>query len=725
MRASTRFVLRQRRIVLLIWVVMFVLGGAGASKLGSLLSNQFSVPGSPSQSGLTLLHNRFHERSDGSFTLVAQAQPGGVLDLPAIEAAAQRGARALTNGKAGPALRAAPMVAYVEIDTSLRNSPASDRTPAVRRAIGKLPGTRLYLTGFPAINHDTTPLYGQDLARGEEIALPIAVLVMAFMFATLGGIIVPLVFAAFTITTALGFVWVAAHLMTMSTYVTNVVTLIGIAIAIDYSMLVVFRYREELARIDDPREALLRTMETAGRATIFSGLTVAIGLALLAFVPLPFIRSMGIGGLVIPLVSIVASATLLPAMLSVLGRGVNRFSLLPRGLMERRTSAEGGFWSRLAWAIMRHPIPVLVASAGAMLALAYPALQLKVTGGDNRGYPAGTEATDGLFVLERTLGAGSLAPNQIVIDTGRPGGAFAASVVGAERRLVAMLRLDPAVNPRTVAAPFLVTPAQAHAASLLDSTAQFAQVRAAAYQDSGTEQAMNLVHRIRGRYIPAAGFSGVRIYVTGAPAFGVDFIAKLYGAFPWLIAAVLVISYLVLLRAFRSIVLPLKAVLMNLLSVSAAYGVLVLFFQHGVGHTLLGLQSSPQIDGWIPVFLFAVLFGLSMDYEVFLLSRMREEWDAGHDNEHAIAYGLEHTGRIITAAAIIMIAAFSGFSTGRFVGFQEFGIGLSAAILLDATIVRALLVPATMKLLGQWNWYLPDGLRRAMRLTPPAHPATR
>ncbi len=717
MRTSTELVLRHRRIILLVWVVLFVLGGAGAAKVGSLLSNQFSVPGSPSQNGLTLLHNSFHERSDGAFTLVAEAH-GAALDLRAVEAAAQRGARAVTGGKAGPVLRAGPSVAYVELNTSLQNAAASDRTPAIRHAIGEVPGMRFHLTGFPAINHDTNPLYGQDLAHGEEIALPVAVVVMAFMFATLGGIVVPLVFAAFTITTTLGFVWVFAHLMTMATYVTNIVSLIGVAIAIDYSMLVVFRYREELTRTDDPREALLRTMDTAGRATIFSGLTVAVGLALLALMPLPFIRSMGIGGLLIPLVSVAASATLLPVLLSLLGRGVNRFSLLPRNVMARRAASDRGFWSRLAWTIMRHPVPILAAAAAVMLALAFPATQLKVTGGDNRGYPSGTEATDGLFILERTLGAGSLAPNQILIDTGRPGGALAPAVVDAERRLVASLRADRAVNPRTVAAPFLLSPGQARAASLLDPSAQIAQIRAAAYQDAGTQQAMDLVHRIRSTYVPAAGFGTARVLLTGAPAFGVDFIAKAYGAFPWLLAAVLAISYLLLLRAFRSVVLPVKAVFMNLLSVGATYGVLVLFFQHGVGNDLLGLKSSPQVDGWIPIFLFAVLFGLSMDYEVFLLSRMREEWDLTADNEHAVAYGLEHTGRIITAAAIIMIAAFSGFTTGRFVGLQEFGIGLSAAILLDATIVRALLVPATMKLLGRWNWFLPEGIRRAMRLSP-------
>jgi RND superfamily putative drug exporter len=333
--------------------------------------------------------------------------------------------------------------------------------------------------------------------------------------------------------------------------------------------------------------------------------------------------------------------------------------------------------------------------------------------------PHGTSATDGLFVLERTLGPGALAPNQIVVDTGRPGGALAPAVVAAERRLAQLLRSDPAVDKSTVIAPaFVGAGVQAHRANLLDPTDRIAQIRAAGFRDSGTHAAADLVHRIRDRYIPAAGFGAARVYLTGAPAFGVDFLAKAYGAFPWLVLAVLVISYILLLRAFRSVVLPIKAVFMNLLSVAATYGVLVLFFQHGWGHTLLGLQSSSQIEGWIPIFLFAVLFGLSMDYEVFLLSRMREEWDLTHDNEHAVAYGLEHTGRIITAAAIIMIAAFAGFTAGRFVGLQEFGIGLSAAILLDATVVRALLVPATMKLLGRWNWWLPEGVRRAMRLSP-------
>jgi putative drug exporter of the RND superfamily len=365
---------------------------------------------------------------------------------------------------------------------------------------------------------------------------------------------------------------------------------------------------------------------------------------------------------------------------------------------------------------MRRPVLWFCAAGGLMLALALPALGLALTGGDNRGVPLTTESTRGLHVLQTSLGPGALAPHQVVVDTHRSGGVSGTEVAAAEERLIAELRRDPEVIPQTVVGPTLVPPAQARQANLVDADGRVFQIRAAGRHDSGEPQSMDLVDRIRDDHVPAARFPhDTTVLTNGAPAFGVDFLDRAYGAFPWLVVAVLAVAYLLLLRAFRSVVLPVKAVIMNLLSVSAAYGVLVLAFQHGWGEPF-GLQQSDQIEGWIPIFLFAVLFGLSMDYEVFLLSRIREEWDLRHDNEHAIAYGLEHTGRIITAAAIIMIAAFSGFLAGSFVGLQEFGLGLSAAILLDATVVRAILVPATMKLLGEWNWYLPERVRRALRL---------
>jgi uncharacterized membrane protein YdfJ with MMPL/SSD domain len=725
MERWTRRVVGHRKKILAGWIVLLVVGGLAAANLGGLLSNRFSVPDSDAERGLDLLKERFNERGDGAFTLVFRTDRP-VAKSPAFRrqafAAAERAATAVSGAEPGPVLPASLRVAYVQIYTPLDNADAANKTPAIRDALPQVRDATTYLSGYPAINHDTQKIYNDDLKRGESIAIPIALLVLAFMFGTLVAIGVPFAFAAVTIPPTLGAVWIFAHFMDMAIYVTNIVTLIGFAIAIDYSMLVVFRYREELARHESSTDALVATMRTAGRATLFSGATVAIGLALLVFMPLPFMRSMGIGGLLVPLVSIAASATFLPALLAVLGPKVNRFRVVPKGVLAARAEGRPGFWTRLSRSIMRRPVLYLVGAGGLMIALAVPAIDLHLTSGDNRGIPLTTESTRGLALLEDTLGPGALAPNQIAIDTHRPGGALRPATEAAERRLVAALRRDPEVDPQTIQAPVLLGGgsaglARAQRAHLIDRSARVIQIRVAGRSDSGTTAAVDLVHRIRGRYVPAAGFGGSEVLVTGAPAFGVDFIDRAYAAFPWLVLAVLVLSYLLLLRAFRSVVLPAKAVLLNVLSVSATYGVLVLVFRHG-GHSALGLQGSPQIEAWIPIFLFAMLFGLSMDYEVFLLSRMREEWDTHHDNELAVSRGLERTGRIITAAAIVMIAAFSGFTSGSFVGLQEFGIGLSAAILFDATVVRALLVPSLMKLLGEWNWYLPDRVRRALRLAP-------
>ena len=744
MEAWTRAVVANRKKVIAVWLVLFVLGGYGASHLGDLLSNRFKVPGSDAERGLELLKDNFNERGDGAFTLVfASREP--IVVAPGLAArggrprllkpefrrkatvAAARAAGAVQDAHPGPVLYASPHVAYAQINTPLENQDAAKKTPAIRAATPPTPGVVTYLSGYPAINHDTQKIYNEDLAKGEKIAIPIALIVMAFMFGTLGGIAVPFAFAAVSIPSTLGAIWVVTHFMDMAIYVTNIVTLIGLAIAIDYSMLVVFRYREELEKGGSPHEALVETMKTAGRATLFSGAVVAVGLALLVFMPVPFMRSMGVGGLLVPLFSIAASATFLPALLAVMGTKVNRFRVIPRSILEHRAQGRTGFWARLARSIMRRPVLYTVVAGGLMIGLALPALGLHVTSGDNRGVPLTKESTEGFELLRDTLGPGALAPNQILVETGRPGGAYAPDVVAAENRLVAQLRRDPEVKPATILSPSLLPRGPAGRAiaernSLVSGNGQVAQIRVAGHGDSGTKAAQDLVDRIRDVYIPRAGFPSVEVVLSGAPAFGVDFLDKAYAAFPWLVLAVLVLSYLLLLRAFRSVVLPLKAVLLNLLSVSATYGVLVLVFQEGL-HSSLGLEGTPQIEGWIPIFLFAMLFGLSMDYEVFLLSRIREEWERRHDNEEAVAYGLEHTGRIITAAALIMIAAFSGFTAGSFVGLQEFGVGLSAAILLDATIVRAILVPALMKLLGEWNWYLPKRVERALELTRRSRPA--
>ncbi len=311
-------------------------------------------------------------------------------------------------------------------------------------------------------------------------------------------------------------------------------------------------------------------------------------------------------------------------------------------------------------------------------------------------------------MLGDAAGDGATAPTEIVIDTGRSGGAGDPAVLAAVDRMVAELEADPEVQT-TVPLP---------AAQGVDPTGRYLRLQAIGASEYGTRSAMDFVERFREEIVPASDFpSGVSVYAGGGPPSSVDFLDLTYGTFPWLVLGVLALTFLLLLRAFRSLVLPLKAIVLNLLSIGAAYGLLVVFFKWGAG-TPFGLQSYDQIEGWIPVFLFAMLFGLSMDYEVFLVSRMREAWDAGEPNERAVALGLAKTGRIVTAAALIMIAAFSGFMVGRILGLQQFGFGLAVAILVDVTIVRMLLLPSAMALFGRWNWWLPERVARVFRVKP-------
>ncbi len=443
-------------------------------------------------------------------------------------------------------------------------------------------------------------------------------------------------------------------------------------------------------------------MRTAGHAVLFSGATVAIGLACLVLIPLPFIRSMGVGGLLIPLVSIAAALTLLPALLAIFGSSLLRLRVPLIGLRPER---EGGVWARIAETIMRRPALVAGVTGGFLVLCALPAPLLSLTPGSSKGLPSQSQSVQGLELLERTLGPGTITP----LDRGRrqrrPGGIAAAEPAiatarrGGARRSRGHDRADPErARPADVPPARPDGPLRAHRRR--DRSTTTAPIRPRSSR-----------MRFRGDYVPAAGFGSARVYAGGGPPAGVDFIDRAYGVFPWLVLGVLALTYLVLMRAFRSLLLPLKAVILNLLSVGATYGLLVVAFRWGAGG-IIGLPQADQIEAWIPIFLFAMLFGLSMDYEVFLLSRMRELYDETGDTERAVALGLMRTGRIVTAAAAIMVAAFSGFMLGSLIGLVQFGFGLAVAITIDATIIRALLVPALMKLMGEWNWYLPQWLAR-------------
>ena len=706
--------LRHRALVLGFWIVVFLAGGFGSTKLAPLLSNTFAVPGTDSEHVRVALEQHFGDRPDGSFTVVFQLSGARTAaELARLQLVVDHAAKAVPTAKPTQLLPAGTNVVFGDIVSRWNVAQAKKYTDPLLRALGTPSGVaHTYVTGAGPIQHDLDPIFNQDLKKGEGIAAPIALLILFAVFGISFAVTIPFVFALCSITGALGILYGVAHIAATPTYATNLIQLIGLGIAVDYSLLIVYRFREELARGLEKDEAVVRTMETAGRAVMFSGLfggvaVVLLLLALLVAMPLPFMRMMGVAGFLIPCVSILAAATLQPVLLSYYGR---RGTVRKRLMHGEATDVEHGMWARLARAIMARPYAFLVGGAAVLVAAAVPAFYLKLTPGSTFGIPRSPQAIRGFDVLRQAVGPGAVAPAQVLVHTAN-GTVLAPGVQGAVQRLTAALQRDP-----EVAAVYEGT-----AGRYVDPGKTYEQLLIAGHHDYGFPQEQALVKRLRGRLIPAARFpAGADVLVGGAPAQGVDFLHQSYTYFPPLIAAVLVLTYLLLLRAFRSLLLPLKAILLNLLSVGAAYGMLVVVFKWGVGHTLFGLYTFGQVEGWIPIFLFAMLFGLSMDYEVFLVTRMREAWDRGEDNVTAVAQGLERTGRIITAAAIIMCAAFSGFIAGRIVGLQEFGLGLAVAIFLDATIVRSLLVPSLMAIFGRWNWWLPQPFARVVRVAPSA-----
>jgi putative drug exporter of the RND superfamily len=727
MERLTRLMIRYRWAVVAVWLVVLLGGGYASTKLSGLLANTFTVPGTDSERVRTVLSRDFGDRSDGSFTVVFQLQDRTASDPrvgEALQTRLNRAAHVVPTGHATELRVGGPHLVYGDVTSTLTLSDAKGYADDLLEAVGTPEGAHAYVTGAAAIQAGLDPIFNSDLARGESIALPIALLVLLAVFGLSWAISMPFLFAGSTIMGTLGIVYLLAHELTMATYVTNLVQLIGLGIAIDYSLLIVYRFREELERPGSVDDAIVRTMATAGRAVIFSGATVAIGLALLIAMPIPFMRSMGIGGFLIPLVSIAAAATLQPALLSLYGRrGTKRVHVaefmrtrlhIPLPSFPGTTDPEKGFWVRLAHSIMRRPVLYLVAGSALLLSLAVPAFALQLTPGSVHGIPRFPQAVHGFDLLTKAVGPGVVSPSQVLVDAGPDGNVLTPATQQAIGRLIERTKADPEI------AHVFYAPG----GRFVDRTHRYAQVIVAGEHEYGDGPSQHFVKRLRNQIIPSVGWpAGVVVRAGGGPPQGVDFLHRSYSVFPWLVLGVLVLTYFLLLRAFRSVILPLKAVLLNLLSVAAAYGVLVIVFRWGAGDDIVGLYQSSQIEGWIPIFLFAMLFGLSMDYEVFLVSRMREEWDENHDNARAVAEGLQKTGRIVSAAAIIMVAAFSGFVAGRVLGLQEFGVGLAVAIFIDATIVRALLVPSLMALFGRWNWWLPRGVARIFRVRPSPLPA--
>ncbi|HEX9729241.1 MAG TPA: MMPL family transporter [Gemmatimonadales bacterium] len=616
--------------------------------------------------------------------------------------------------------------AYADTSTNL----VPDFRGAIHQAWNRLPSRedfRIAVTGQPALDFDVRTVSKEDADWGEARALPLAAGVLVIAFGALVAALLPVVVALFAITCSLALVYAAASVHPMSVFVLNIVTMIGLGVGIDYSLLMVTRFREELNRGLRRRDAAIRTVETAGRAVITSGLTVVVGFAALFITPLMETRSVAIGGVIVVSVAVLLSVTLLPAVLAMLGRGID----IPRGLARKLAwyHAPTG-WERWARWLGKHPWPALVIGFVLVAGISWPVTRIKIGLPQSGWFPSNTESSDGVTALDRIGASGALLPIRVVIR-----GPERDKIVGSQylrglRRLSDSITVDPRVaqvrgvvdlQPNMSMLRYIglygdLARARARHPEFLDtylsSDASVARMDVVLSDTTSYTSSMDVVRRIRGlRDRGIRGLDSVEILVGGFQAASVDLQDDLLARFPLLIAVVLIVTAVALFVAFQSILVPLKAVAMNCLSVGGAFGLIVLVFQFGVGSGVFGLHGpTTAIYVAVPVLVFAVVFGLSMDYEVFLLARIKEAFDRSGRNSEATMEGLGATASVITSAAVIMIIVFGTFSFSRVLVIQLVGFGLAVAVFLDATLIRMVLVPAFMHIAGRWNWW--PGVRR-------------
>ena len=555
---------------------------------------------------------------------------------------------------------------------------------------------RVLIVGTATISVETNELARHDLEQGERVGVPVALLILVVLFGTIVAALVPIGLSVICIIAALGLAALIGQVFELVFFVTLMITMIGLAVGIDYSLLIISRFRDEMGRGLDKYEATARTGATAGRTVLFSGLTVVVALCGLLIVPFSFFQSLALGAILVVLVALAATLTLLPAVLALMGPRVNLLPIpfIGRGKVETSEAQRHGFWEFVTVKVTRFPIISVLAIGIPMLAAIFFYFDIKTGLNGVDAFPEGAQTREAFFVMEEEFSFGLVNPTEIVVDgdINSPGvqeaiGKLQASLMGDSRLLV------PPIPPE------------------VNSSGDLALLTVIIPGEPSSQAAVDVVSTIRDQYIPSA-FGGVdaEALVGGVTAEATDVFSIVETYTPIVFAFVLGFSFIILMLVFRSIVIPIKAVAMNLLSVGTAYGLLVLVFQKGVGTELLGFQHAEVIDVWIPLFLFSILFGLSMDYHVFLLSRIRERYDQTRDNAEAVAYGLRSTAGLITGAALIMVAVFGAFASGETIINQQVGFGLSVAVFLDATLVRSVLVPATMEMLGARNWYLPSWL---------------
>ncbi|GGK27929.1 hypothetical protein GCM10010124_20650 [Pilimelia terevasa] len=700
-----RVVVRLRWLVLLAGLGVAVLGGTwGAGLFDHLTSGGFFVADSEANRARERITATFGDQ--GSDLVVLYRDPAATVDAPpfrqGVAAAAARlrahpDVREVRSAVEAPpgspaAAAAARLVSrdgHATIVVAQLRGPGEDAKLAAYarvRALADVPGLRTDVGGLVGFQYQTKERSTQDLTRAELFSAPVLLVMLLLIFRGLVAATTPLIIGTLAVLGSFAMVRVLATFTDVSIFAINVITLLGLGMAVDYALFVVSRFRDELAAGRDVPAAVARTVATAGRTVMVSGLTIALALASLLIFPQFFLRSMGLGGMSAVLIAMFGALTVLPALLAVLGHRVNALRL-PLGRRRAAPAAPGlattGAWARIASSVMRRPVWYAVGVSAVLLALAAPTLRMTWGGFDERILPVGTEARTVSDTLRRDFPDGGSDKIQVVLTGVPPAGAAATAT-----RLAA---LPPATDAQVVAAR--------------DGTT----LVAVSYPGEATDRdTQRLVRDLRDLPPPAGG----TMLVGGRTANDVDVLDALRERLPWMAVLMAAATYVLLFLAFGSLLLPLKAVLMNLISIGASYGVMVWGFQDGHLSGLLDFTSTGFLDPTNLIIMLAVLFGLATDYEVFLLSRVREEWDATGDNTLAVARGVQHTGKIITAAALLLILVVGGFAAGSITMIKMVGVGMIVAIVLDATLVRMLLVPATMRLLGRGNWWAPGPLAR-------------
>jgi RND superfamily putative drug exporter len=706
-----------------LWLALLVVSvPLAARQTEHLTGGGFEVPGSGS-AAVAREMERFSGVSSDPLAVLLRRGAG---DAAALRRAVDRVDRAaakiahveLEDAAAAEArartARSAVVIVPVRVDGG--QDASMDAAVALRDELGvgrETDGVQPYLVGQQALWAGMLELQKEDLARAEGAGFPAILIVLLAVFGSVLAALLPVGLGVAAVTVTGAAVYALALVTPMSIFVTNVASMLGIGVAVDYSLFLLARYREELARGAGRDDALDAAMRTSGVTVVFSGTTVVISLAGLFLLDSTVMRSMAIGAIVVVAIAVLGAVTLLPALIALLGERLERPGRIvsATGALARRVARRpatgrrapdprGGFWRRRHEQLMRRPALSATLVAGVLVALAAPALSLHLGDGALRQFPTDHETRRGAELAAREISPGAASPTFVVASLTRGSVASAGNRAALERY---------AERLRTLPGVAAVTGPQG------SGDGRAALLAVVARRDPESREAQQLVDRLRADGGRAVGLDRrARVSVGGAAAQLHDFSNLIAGGLWKILAFVVICTYLLLLLVLRSVLLPLQAVVMNLLSVGAAYGVLVAVFQHGWLDGVTGLESLGYINAVTPPLLLAVVFGLSMDYEVFLLSRIRERYLATGDNSRAVAEGLQASAKVITSAAVIMIVVFGVFALTGVPQIQEIGIGLAVAIAVDATLVRLVLVPATMELLGPWNWWLPQWLERVL-----------